>query len=537
MLNTSVSPIDITIGQAALLGIATPLSGVGITAGPAGTVLAIVSTRLGTLNADPAPGLTVHGNGTTSLWLDGTLAQINAKLATLNYVGATAAVDQITITLIDSQGAITNSFHAPITVMPLVASNPTEAVVAIDHGTLTLDTRVVNGPIIALSESSASQNATTAILINTTIGADSTLSFRNDNGIGSIAPRLAIAGRVEIDGGTHFSGNGTSVLFAQGATLVNEGSMTIEAGAAQFTGAGTLLNDGTITLVGTNTAAPVRIDPALTGTGQIALTTGASVSLNAAVAPSETVRLGSGANTLHLGSPATFAGTITGFSQLDTLVLDGVTASQGVFLAAADAGSGTLTLLTGQRIVATLHFSATEAGATFQLGTAADGDTTIRLVPIDRPATADTLDVYRFFDATNGTQILTSNGDERNAILGTRPDLHYEGVGFKAVDPTQADVNTVAIYRFFDTSTGTHFMTASATERDNLLSSRTDLVYEPSSTLFEHATAQAGDHAVYRFFDQSSGAHFFTASVDERANILSTRPDMTAEGIAFYAPA
>ena len=536
MLNMSVSQMDSTPGQAALLGISTPVSGVGIASSRAEILLAIVSTRLGTLSVDPAPGITVHGNGSTSLWLSGNVAQINAKLATLSYVGATAGADQIAITLIDGQGTIINSSRVPLAVMPLVANKPTDAVVDIDHGTLTLDTRVVDGPIIALSEPLASQNATTAILINTTIGANSAVSVHNGNLVGSVAPRLAIAGRVEFDGAISFSGNGTSVLLAQGATLVNEGSMTIGAGAAQFTGAGTLVNDGTITLVGNNTAATVRMGLAIDGTGQIALTAGASLSVNAAVAASETVLLGNGANTLHLTTPATFAGMIAGFSQLDTLVLDGVSASAGVYTAAADAGSGTLTLLDGQQVVAKLHFSAADAGSTFQLGTTAAGDTTVRLATIDSPATADTLDVYRFFDATHGTQILTSNGAERDSILGTRPDLHYEGVEFKAVDPAQADVNTVAIYRFFDTSNGTHFMTASATERDDLLSTRADLVYEPSSTMFEHATAQAGDQAVYRFFDQTSGAHFFTASADERASILSTRPDMTAEGIAFYAP-
>ena len=97
------------------------------------------------------------------------------------------------------------------------------------------------------------------------------------------------------------------------------------------------------------------------------------------------------------------------------------------------------------------------------------------------------------------------------------------------------DAGAIAIYRFFDTSDGSHFLTASATERDALISTRSDLVYEASSTLYEHATAQSGDVAVYRFFDQASGAHFFTGSAAEHATLLTTRPDMASEGIAFYA--
>ncbi|MGI4795761.1 MAG: hypothetical protein ACRYG8_17155, partial [Janthinobacterium lividum] len=50
-------------------------------------------------------------------------------------------------------------------------------------------------------------------------------------------------------------------------------------------------------------------------------------------------------------------------------------------------------------------------------------------------------------------------------------------------------------------------------------------------------TAQAGDSPVYRFFDSNFGTHFYTASNTERANIVATRPDLISEGVSFYAPA
>ena len=53
----------------------------------------------------------------------------------------------------------------------------------------------------------------------------------------------------------------------------------------------------------------------------------------------------------------------------------------------------------------------------------------------------------------------------------------------------------------------------------------------------EHATQQAGDNAVYRFFDSHNGTHFFTNSSTEQATIMSTRSDLAYEGVAFYAPA
>ncbi|RYY17159.1 MAG: matrixin family metalloprotease [Alphaproteobacteria bacterium] len=93
----------------------------------------------------------------------------------------------------------------------------------------------------------------------------------------------------------------------------------------------------------------------------------------------------------------------------------------------------------------------------------------------------------------------------------------------------------VAVYRFFDTSNGTHFFTASTNEADTIAKTRPDLVAEGASFM-EHGTTEAGDTAVYRFFNSNNGTHFFTNSASEQASILSTRQDMHYEGIAFYAP-
>ena len=528
---------DSLSNRTALLGIATPLSDISVATGQTGTVLAIVSTRYGALTVDLGSGAAVHGNGSTHLWLNGSLAEINAKLAMLSYLGGTAGTDQFTITLLDSQGEITTALRISLDVLPLTAIGPTNALISIDHGTITLDTIFIDGPVIALTQPHDTQASTTGILIDTTIGKQSTLLIRNDETTGAVVPRLAVAGRVELDGASSFSGNGTAITLAEGATLCNEGSMSIAAHAAQFTGTGRIINDGTITIVGDGSdQTPVRIGPAIDGTGNIDLTTGASLILAGTVATTQTTRFGDGANTLHLTAPATFAGVVEWFSQHDTIVLDGVSASAGIYSAKADANTGTLTLTNGQQTVATLKFSATEPGATFQLGADAAGDTTIRLSPIADSAPGCP-EVYRFFNTTSGTQMLTADRAERDAIIGARSDLRYEGVGFQSVIPDQDKTDTVAIYRFFDTSNGNHFLTESAAERDTLLASQPNLVSEPASTLFEHANAKPGDLAVYRFFDQTSGAHFFTASADERATILSTRPDMTAEGIAFYAPA
>ncbi|RYF09506.1 MAG: Ig-like domain repeat protein, partial [Oxalobacteraceae bacterium] len=145
--------------------------------------------------------------------------------------------------------------------------------------------------------------------------------------------------------------------------------------------------------------------------------------------------------------------------------------------------------------------------------------------------------IARFFDTAAGTQFFTSSLSEYNAILANRPDLKPESNDLNALNPNTVatDPDAVPVYRFFDTTYGTHFFTASTGERDDVIATRPDLKFEGVG-FFEHTTQQAGDTAVYRFFDSNNGTHFYTTNETERASIVSNRPDLTDEGIGFYAP-
>lgn len=145
------------------------------------------------------------------------------------------------------------------------------------------------------------------------------------------------------------------------------------------------------------------------------------------------------------------------------------------------------------------------------------------------------LGAYRFFDLTNGTHFYSVSKAERNTLIQTRPDLAYEGVGLEAVAFPSTDTAAAPVFRFFDVKTGTHFYSASTTERDSILAARPDLRSE-GTAFYEHTAAQAGDAPVYRFFDLKDGTHFYTASASERATIVSTRADLRDEGVGFYAP-
>src|SRR3954452_11411367 len=105
--------------------------------------------------------------------------------------------------------------------------------------------------------------------------------------------------------------------------------------------------------------------------------------------------------------------------------------------------------------------------------------------------------VFRFFDSHNGTHFYTESADEKQTVQATRPDLVFEGVGLNALDPVK-NPNAAPVFRFFDTSTGSHFYTASATEKQTIQASRPDLLFE-GTAFYENTTPQAGNTAVYRF--------------------------------------
>ena len=167
--------------------------------------------------------------------------------------------------------------------------------------------------------------------------------------------------------------------------------------------------------------------------------------------------------------------------------------------------------------------------------TGAITDPTNGTVPAGAASAPTSIPVYRFFEQSNGTHFYTSSATERDNILQTRPDLTPEGVGLRAADPA-TDPAASAVYRFFDKVHGTEFLTDSTVERDSLLGNRPDLTYEPNDIFYEHIQPQAGDTAVYRFFDSIDGTHFYTDSAAERAQIIQTRPDLINEGIGFYEP-
>lgn len=142
--------------------------------------------------------------------------------------------------------------------------------------------------------------------------------------------------------------------------------------------------------------------------------------------------------------------------------------------------------------------------------------------------------VYRFFNAATSSHFFTASVEERNTIVGTNPTLVYEGAAFGARQTPSGGAGEISVYRFLNTATGSHFYTASAQERDSIIASLPAFAYE-GVAYYAYGGGEASIHtALHRFFNTANGTHFFTASAAEKDNIIATLGQYRYEGIAYY---
>jgi hypothetical protein len=167
---------------------------------------------------------------------------------------------------------------------------------------------------------------------------------------------------------------------------------------------------------------------------------------------------------------------------------------------------------------------------TADIGTGVGGTPTTSGIDLQTHGT----DVYRFLNTKTGVHFYTASEGEKINIVATIPTLKYEGAAFQASTVT---TDGPQVFRFYNTDTKTHFFTASTTERDAIIK-------DPHSYKFEGAayTAYANDgggqhEALYRFFNTDTGTHFYTANQTEVAQVKAVMPHMNFEGVAYYVDA
>lgn len=130
-----------------------------------------------------------------------------------------------------------------------------------------------------------------------------------------------------------------------------------------------------------------------------------------------------------------------------------------------------------------------------------------------------------------------------NATCGINTTYDYYGrfdVAYNAALKQWLGVNNAVsrspIYRFYNATTGAHFFTPNVVERDMVIQSLPAFAYE-GVAFYSYASAASGQSPVFRFYNTASGAHFYTISAAERDFVQSTLPTYRYEGSGWWAQA
>jgi len=140
--------------------------------------------------------------------------------------------------------------------------------------------------------------------------------------------------------------------------------------------------------------------------------------------------------------------------------------------------------------------------------------------------------VYRFYNFTNGTHFFTASASERDHVIVTWPHIfRYEGVAYL----TSPSHDLTPLFRFYNVKSKSHFYTADVAERDDVIR-RLSAVYNYDGPAYPVSRSKTnGQMAVWRFYNLKNGSHFYTADETEMMNVRNTLGYLYQyEGPAFW---
>lgn len=141
--------------------------------------------------------------------------------------------------------------------------------------------------------------------------------------------------------------------------------------------------------------------------------------------------------------------------------------------------------------------------------------------------------------ACGGGQSGSDRGDPVPRASPQSPEAVTPGASttskLDAIGPIVRKARTrLPVYRFYNRTTGAHFYTNSETEKNNILATLPNFNYD--GVAFHAAVAYSpGLSPVYRFYNTTTGVHFYTINEAEKNSILASQPQFVLEGQAYHA--
>ena len=119
----------------------------------------------------------------------------------------------------------------------------------------------------------------------------------------------------------------------------------------------------------------------------------------------------------------------------------------------------------------------------------------------------------------------------------SRFDLQYRAALRFWLNPASTGpgpAGRTAVFRFYNASTGAHFYTTSTSERDYVTAQLKQFAYE-GPVFYAYPANFAGQSPVYRFYNPVTRAHFYTISDAERDFVVRSNPNFQYEGVSWSA--
>lgn len=137
--------------------------------------------------------------------------------------------------------------------------------------------------------------------------------------------------------------------------------------------------------------------------------------------------------------------------------------------------------------------------------------------------------IYRFFNQSTGSHFYTASAEERDSLYAGTTNFSYDGASFKSASVVS---DSSPVFRFYNKVSDSHFYTNSEAERDQIIANLPDLVFE-GAAYDAYSEAGEGREELYRFYNTETGSHFYTASEEER-DIVKTLQGYDYEGVAYW---
>lgn len=141
--------------------------------------------------------------------------------------------------------------------------------------------------------------------------------------------------------------------------------------------------------------------------------------------------------------------------------------------------------------------------------------------------------VFRFFNKQNGSHFYTASDSERITVIQKLADVYkYEGPAYYV--NTGNPSNNLPLYRFYNPKTGSHFYTASEAEKNDVIA-RLSKTFSYEGPVYNVSASGENATPMYRFYNKRNGSHFYTTSDVERDSVIATLSGTyNFEGIAYY---